>query len=65
MCVGAMIHARIKGLVYGASEPKFGSIKSVIQFPFDKFNHKFEVRDGVLSEKCIKMLKEFFRGKRK
>ncbi|MCP2519190.1 tRNA adenosine(34) deaminase TadA [Candidatus Aminicenantes bacterium AC-335-A11] len=65
MCLGAIIHARIKRLVYGAPEPKFGSIKSVIQFPFNKFNHRLEIRDGVLSEKCIKILKEFFKEKRK
>ena len=65
MCLGAIIHARIKRLVYGAQEPKFGSIKSIIQFPFEKFNYKLEIRDGVLSEKCIKILKEFFQKKRK
>ncbi len=64
MCLGAIIQARIRRLVYGAPEPKFGSVKSLIKFPFEKFNHKLEIKDGVLLEKCSKILKEFFLKKR-
>ena len=64
MCLGAIIHARIKRLVYGASEPKFGAVKSIFSFPFNKVNHTMEVKGGVLAEKCSKILREFFEKKR-
>ncbi|MFQ6082024.1 MAG: tRNA adenosine(34) deaminase TadA [Candidatus Aminicenantia bacterium] len=65
MCLGAMIQARIKRLIFGAPDPKSGGVKSVIKFPFEKMNHRFEVKDGILSEECGKILKEFFQKKRK
>ncbi len=61
MCSGAIISARIKRLVYGAKEPKFGAHQSILNaFDYD-FNHKTEVVSGILSEKSNQLLKKFFR----
>lgn len=64
MCSGAIINARIKRLVYGAKEPKFGAHQSILNaFEYD-FNHKTEVVSGVLAEKSNDLLKSFFRNLR-
>jgi tRNA(adenine34) deaminase len=66
MCAGALIHARVSRLVYGASDPKAGAAGSVLQvLNHPALNHKMEVTAGVLAEKCSDMLQEFFRRKRK
>jgi tRNA(adenine34) deaminase len=66
MCAGAMIHARLARLVYGASDPKAGAAGSVLEvINHPKLNHEMEVTSGVLAEKCAEILQEFFRGKRK
>ena len=65
MCVGAMIHARLKGVVFGASDYKTGAVKSQIQaldLPFH--NHKLLWVDGVLQEECANILSSFFQKKR-
>ena len=64
MCLGAMVHARIKHLFYGASDPKAGAVESIMCFPFDKVNHQPEIKSGILDRECGKILKDFFRGKR-
>lgn len=64
MCLGAMVHARIRRLVFGALDPKSGAVQSVMLFPFDQTNHRVEVKGGVLAQECGKMLKEFFQQKR-
>ncbi len=65
MCVGAMVHARIGTLVYGAPEPKTGAIVSTCQAHENPFlNHQFEVVSGVLEEECRAIVQEFFRAKR-
>ena len=64
MCLGAVIQARIRRLVYGALDPKGGAVQSIMNFPFEKTNHRLEVRGGVLAEECSKVLKEFFQQKR-
>jgi tRNA(adenine34) deaminase len=65
MCAGAMVHARIKRLVYGADDPKAGAVDSVMQVVnHPRLNHKMEVRGGVLSGRCADLLQEFFRGRR-
>ena len=61
MCSGAIISARIKRLVYGAKEPKFGAHASICNAFIYNFNHNVEVIPGVLEEKANKMLKDFFR----
>ena len=66
MCAGALIHARVKRVVYGASDPKAGSDKTVFNvLRDDRFNHRIEVTAGVLAEECGRMLSDFFQSKRK
>jgi tRNA(adenine34) deaminase len=65
MCAGALIHARIARLVYGASDPKTGAAGSVLQvINHPGLNHRMEVTAGVLAEKCSVVLQDFFRQKR-
>ena len=65
MCSGAMQHARIAKLVYGASDPKTGACGSVINLMAEpKLNHHTEVVGGVLAEECGAVLTEFFKQRR-
>ena len=65
MCAGAMIHARIDRLVYGASDPKTGGVVSRYQVGGDgKLNHQLNVKGGVLTEECAELLTAFFKKKR-
>jgi tRNA(adenine34) deaminase len=65
MCAGALIHARIARLVYGASDPKAGAAGSVLQvINHPGLNHRMEVTAGVLAGKCSEVLQAFFRQKR-
>jgi tRNA(adenine34) deaminase len=65
MCAAAMVHARIRRLVYGAEDPKAGAVRSVMQLlDHPSVNHRLEVRGGVLSGRCAEILQEFFRGRR-
>jgi tRNA(adenine34) deaminase len=65
MCAGAMVHARIARLVYGASDPKAGAAVSVLQvLNHPRLNHTIEVTAGLLAGKCSEILLEFFRRKR-
>jgi len=65
MCAGAMVHARIKRLVYGADDLKAGAVRSVIEvLNHPQLNHKIEVRRGVLAGRSAQMLQAFFRNRR-
>jgi tRNA(adenine34) deaminase len=65
MCVGAMVHARVKRLVYGAVEYKTGAIESACQLlQTTSFNHSIEVSSGVLQEACATILSDFFAQRR-
>ena len=65
MCAGALIHARMARLVYGARDPKAGAAGSVLQvINHPGLNHRMEVTAGVLAEKCSAVLQDFFRQKR-
>ncbi len=65
MCAGAMVHARIKRLVYGADDPKAGAVQSVMQvLNHPQLNHKVEVRSGVLAGRCAELLQTFFKNRR-
>ena len=65
MCAGAMIHARVGRLVYGASDPKAGGVVSCYRVGGDsKLNHQFNVEGGVLAEECADLLTSFFKKKR-
>ncbi len=65
MCAGAILHARIKRLVYGARDPKFGAVDSLfIALTDERLNHRVEVTGGVLEEECAQLLRSFFANKR-
>ncbi len=65
MCAGAMVHARLKRLVYGADDPKAGAAHSVMQvLNHPQLNHRMEVRGGVLAGRCAEVLQSFFRDRR-
>ena len=65
MCAGAMIHARVGRLVYGASDPKTGGVVSCYQVGGDgKLNHQLNIEGGVLAEECAELLSSFFKKKR-
>jgi len=65
MCAGALIHARIRRLVYGAEDPKAGAVHSVLAvINHPSANHQMEVRGGVLAGKSAEILQEFFRQRR-
>jgi len=65
MCVGAMLHARIGRLVFGAYDPKSGAAGSVIDLADDRrLNHQIEVNGGLLEEQCAGLLKKFFESRR-
>jgi tRNA(adenine34) deaminase len=66
MCAGALVHARIRRLVYGADDPKAGAVHSVMQVVnHPRANHHIEVRGGVLAGRCAELLQEFFRAARR
>ncbi len=64
MCVGAIIQARLRRLVFGAYDPKTGAVVSVFRFPFETMNHQVEITGGILAERCGAILKDFFRDRR-
>jgi tRNA(adenine34) deaminase len=64
MCVGALLNARVAAVVYGAPEPKFGAVRSVVDVSALAVNHQFAVVSGVLEPECRSLLQEFFRARR-
>jgi tRNA(adenine34) deaminase len=65
MCVGAMVHARVATLVFGAPEPKAGAVVSSCRaHELPSLNHRIEVLGGVLEIDCRAIIQEFFRGRR-
>jgi len=65
MCAGAMVHARIGRLIYGADDAKAGAVQSVMQvLHHPQLNHRVEVTGGVLAGRCAEILQEFFRSRR-
>jgi tRNA(adenine34) deaminase len=64
MCLGAIVQARVRRLVFGAADPKAGAVRSVMRFPFRKLNHRPEVKGGVLGVECGEVLRAFFRARR-
>ena len=66
MCAGAMVHARITRLVYGADDPKAGAVQSVMQVVnHPQLNHQIEVRGGVLAGRSAEVLQEVFSRSRR
>jgi tRNA(adenine34) deaminase len=64
MCLGAIVQARVRRLVFGAADPKAGAVSSVMAFPFGRLNHRPEVVGGILAEESAALLKAFFRSRR-
>ena len=66
MCAGALVHSRIRTLVFGATEPKAGAVVSQDKFlGRDSLNHRVDIVEGVMAEECSAMLLAFFRRRRK
>ena len=65
MCVGALVQARVKRLVYGAREPRTGAIESAHRLlESGEYNHRFEVEGGLLAEEAAELMQAFFRARR-
>ena len=65
MCVGAMAHARISRIVYGASDPKTGACGSIVDLPaLEAFNHHGSFSGGLLADDCARVLRQFFAARR-
>ena len=65
MCAGAITHARIRRLIYGAEDSKAGAVHSVFQVLNNaRLNHRVDVTCGVLAARCMDLLQSFFRGRR-
>lgn len=66
MCVGALVHARVRSVVYGAEEPKTGALVSAARaLDTPGLNHRFHVAGGVRQEAARELIQEFFRKKRR
>ncbi len=65
MCAGALVNARIKRLVFGAHDDRFGAVESVFRLcDTSSLNHQIEITSGVLADECKKLMQDFFRQKR-
>ena len=65
MCAGAMMHARLTRVIFGAMDPKTGACGSIVNlFEQEKLNHHTGLAGGVMAEECGKLLKEFFAERR-
>ncbi len=64
MCVGALVHARVETVVYGAAEPKGGAIRSALRIEALRLNHRFTVVEGVLEADCRELIQDFFKNRR-
>jgi tRNA(adenine34) deaminase len=65
MCVGAAVNARVATIVYGADEPKFGAVRSLVDLAALKVNHRPEIVAGILADEARALLVEFFRERRR
>ncbi|MEX0654827.1 MAG: tRNA adenosine(34) deaminase TadA [Phycisphaeraceae bacterium] len=65
MCAGALVNARMPRLVYGCADPKMGCVHTIHQLCSEpRFNHRLDVRAGVLAEECAAVLQRFFQARR-
>ena len=65
MCLGALLHARLRRLVFGAPDPKGGACVSLFHLPEDtRFNHRLEVTGEVREAECRELVQEFFKARR-
>jgi tRNA(adenine34) deaminase len=66
MCAGAIVHARVRRLVFGARDLRFGGVRSKFHLAdHELLNHRVEVVEGVLAVECAELLENFFRQKRR
>jgi tRNA(adenine34) deaminase len=66
MCMGAIIHARVAKVIYGAPDPRWGAAGSLYHFGDDpRLNHRLEILGGVLEDPCKAIMQTFFRSRRK
>ncbi len=65
MCLGALVQARVRRLVFGAHDPKSGAVESMMKFPLERINHRLEIVGGVLAKECGEILRDFFKKKRR
>lgn len=65
MCMGAIVHARVQRVVYGATDPRAGVVESIYTITEDqKLNHHVDMVGGVMADECGQLLKDFFRKRR-
>jgi tRNA(adenine34) deaminase len=65
MCAGAIVHARIERLVYGAGDPKVGAVRSIYHaLEVPQLNHTVQAEGGLLAEECGALLRQFFQARR-
>ena len=65
MCAGAIVHARVKRVVFGAYDPKAGACGSICNvFALNELNHRVDYQGGLLAETCANLLTQFFRARR-
>ena len=66
MCAGALVNARIKRLVFGTHDERFGAVESIFRIcDSPELNHRIEITSGVLAEECRSLMQDFFRSRRK
>jgi tRNA(adenine34) deaminase len=64
MCLGAVVQARVRRLVFAAADPKAGAVSSTMRFPFARLNHRPGIVGGVLAGEAAALLREFFHARR-
>ena len=65
MCAGALVNARIKRLVFGAHDERFGAVETLFRLcDSERLNHRIEITSGVLADECRGLMQEFFRSRR-
>ena len=65
MCAGALVNARIKRLVYGAADERFGAVETIFRLcDHEALNHRIEITTGILADECRELMQAFFRRRR-
>ena len=65
MCAGALVTARVKRLVYGATDERFGAVETLFRIcDSGSLNHRMEITSGILADECKKLMQDFFRARR-
>jgi tRNA(adenine34) deaminase len=65
MCAGALVHARVRRLIYGCDDPKAGAVRTLFSLcDSPQLNHRLEITGGILADACAQLLKDFFSAQR-